>query len=32
MATVTQPSVVGPNDESMLGDAVLQLTQELTAM
>ena len=32
MATVTQPSVTGPNDESMLRDAVLQLTQELTAM
>ena len=32
MATVTQPSVTGPNDESMLWDAVLQLTQELTAM
>ena len=32
MATVTQPSVAGPNDESMLRDAVLQLTQELTAM
>ena len=32
MATVTQPSVAVPNDESMLRDAVLQLTQELTAM
>ena len=32
MAAVTQPSVTGPTDEGMLRDAVLQLTQELTAM
>ena len=32
MATATQPVVASPSDNSLLRDAVLQLTQELTAM